>query len=555
MGRTRSAQRGCANSAGIGMAFPDYFEKNLQSAALLLQGIDAEGFKKTLEREVVAVATDDEALASKEGRATLDLSVRLLARLYPTLAFVTLGKAKSKDLESHRALARVVNSKIDFETTLSNVTHYLVIGSTKLRLPKGKRAVVIYAGSDNWLARVSTKGPVGSGSSDNPFGAGAAACVAVANIFRSSFKAQLPDAKPDVEVTFSVLLMAPVDPAKPLNPALKRFDIGEVYLAGVGAIGNGFVWAMGRVDCVGTLHLVDGEVLAQSNLQRYAMTVETDVNKAKVDLAKAWFSESGLQVEPHAKHWEQFVDERQIRSFDQVAVAVDTARTRINVQASLPRIVFNSWTQTGEAGISRHEFRGPGACLACLYIPDSEVPHYDQLITRALHLPETREQLLEIRKRLRLVEPTDRGFLDRVAAAAGVPIEELLPFENKPLESLYLQGICGGAVMTLAKGGNPAQRNEVPMAFQSAFAGILLAADLVAERRALRRRLATKTQINLMTALAPFPSNGQAKAKHCFCTDADFIAAYDAKYARSETAAAMKHKKGPPLKKKSGHSS
>lgn len=518
------------------MAFADYFEKNLQSAALLLQGIHAEAFKETLAQEVVAVAMDEKALASKEGRATLDLSVRLLARLYPTLAFVALGKAKSRDLEPYRALARTVNSKIDLvDNTVSNATHCLVVGSTKFRSPRGESPVVFYAGSNNWLARVSTKGPAGSGSSDNPFGSGAAACVAIANIFRSSFGVQLPQAKPDVEVTFSVLQMAPVDPKKALNPGLKRFKIGEVFLAGVGAIGNGFVWAMGRTRCHGVLHLVDGELLAQSNLQRYAMTIETDVGKPKVELAKAWLSKSGLKIESHAKHWEQFVGERQIWSFDHVAVAVDTARTRMNIQASLPRVVFNSWTQTGEVGISRHEFREPGACLACLYIPDKEAPHYDQLIARALHLPESREQLLEIRRRLQLAEPTDRAFLESIAASAGVPIEELLPFENKPLDSLYLEGICGGAVITLAKGGNRVQRNEVPMAFQSAFAGILLAADLVAERLVLRPRLATKTQINLMTALAPFPSNGQAKARRCFCTDADFIVAYDAKYPRSAT--------------------
>src|ERR1051325_9683534 len=195
MGRARRAQRGCPNPAGIGMAFADYFEKNLQSAALLLQGIDAEAFKTTLERQVVAVVVDDKALASKEGTATLDLSVRLLARLYPTLIFVNVGKAKSEDLDPYRALARSVNSKIDLEAALSSVTHCLVIGSTQLRLQRDNRPVVIYAGSDKWLAHVSTKGPAGSGSSDNPFGAGAAACVAIANIFRSSFKAQLPQAK------------------------------------------------------------------------------------------------------------------------------------------------------------------------------------------------------------------------------------------------------------------------------------------------------------------------------------------------------------------------
>jgi hypothetical protein len=165
-------------------------------------------------------------------------------------------------------------------------------------------------------------------------------------------------------------------------------------------------------------------------------------------------------------------------------------------------------------------------------MPEKQTPNEDELIARALHLPETRDQLLEIRTRIQLAIPTDRPFLDKVSTAASVPIDELLPFEGKPLRALYVQGICGGAVMTLAKGGNAVQRNEVPMAFQSAFAGILLAADLITERVGLRPRLPTKTQINLMTALAPMPSNSQAKVKRCFCMDPDFLARYHAKYPR-----------------------
>ncbi len=514
------------------MAFAEYFEKNLQSAALLLQGIDAASFKKTLQSDVVAVVFDDQALGSREGRAIIDLAVRLLARLYPTLALAAAGKANDKDLEEFELLARAINSKIDLRRGVGGATQCLVVGSTKPQLGRGKRPFVVYAGSDNWLARVTTKSPAGSGLSSNPFGAGAAACIAVANVFRWSFSAQLSRAKVDENLTFSVLEMKPVGPGNVLNPLLKRFDLGETFLPGVGAIGNGFVWASARLDCTGTLHLIDGETLAPSNLQRYAMTAEADVDKPKVELAKGWLAGSKLIVKDHNLHWEPFVSQREGRQFDQVAVAVDSAGTRINVQASLPRRVFNSWTQAGEAGLSRHAFDAPGACLACLYMPEKKTPNEDELIARALHLPETLDQLLEIRARIQLAVPTDRPFLDKVSTAASVPIDELLPFEGKPLRALYVQGICSGAVMTLAKGGNAVQRNEVPMAFQSALAGILLAADLVAERLGLRSRLPTKTQINLMTALAPMPSNGQEKAKRCFCMDPDFVARYDAKYAR-----------------------
>ena len=514
------------------MAFAEYFEKNLQSAALLLQGVDADAFKNALQHEVVAVVVDDQALDSREGRATVDLAVRLLARLYPTVAFAATGKADDRGLDEFELLARAINSKIDVRRGIAGATQCLVVGSTKPQLRRGNDPLVVYAGSDNWLARVTTKSPAGSGPSGNPFGAGAAACIAVANVFRASFSEQLSRAKVDENLTFSVLEMKPVESGKALNPLLQRFDFGEVYLAGVGAIGNGFVWASAHLDCTGTLHLIDEETLAPSNLQRYAMTVEADVDKRKVELAKGWLAGSELIVKDHNLHWEPFVSQREDRQFDQVAVAVDSARTRINIQASLPRRVFNSWTQAGEAGLSRHEFDAPGACLACLYTPEKQTPNEDELIVRALHLPETREQLLEIRMRIQLALPTDRSFLDKVSTAASVPIDELLPFEGKPLRALYVQGICGGAVMTLAKGGNAVQRNEVPMAFQSAFAGILLAADVVVERVGVRPRLPTKTQISLMTALTPMPSSGQAKAKRCFCMDPDFIAHYNAKYAR-----------------------
>ena len=47
--------------------------------------------------------------------------------------------------------------------------------------------------------------PAGCGRTKNPFGAGAAACFAVANIFRSTFGEQLGHPKPDEDLRFSVL--------------------------------------------------------------------------------------------------------------------------------------------------------------------------------------------------------------------------------------------------------------------------------------------------------------------------------------------------------------
>ena len=63
--------------------------------------------------------------------------------------------------------------------------------------------------------------------------------------------------------------------------------------------------------------------------------------------------------------------------------------------------------------------------------------------------------------------------------AVGVQPDELARFADLQLRELYTDAICGGAL--LAMGGSPGglERAEAPLAFQSALAGVLLAAELV----------------------------------------------------------------------------
>ncbi|RWB39812.1 MAG: hypothetical protein EOQ46_26240 [Mesorhizobium sp.] len=50
------------------------------------------------------------------------------------------------------------------------------VGDSRCPLPKA------VSGSSGWLAKFSVSQLVGSGESDNPLGAGAAACIAAANL-------------------------------------------------------------------------------------------------------------------------------------------------------------------------------------------------------------------------------------------------------------------------------------------------------------------------------------------------------------------------------------
>jgi hypothetical protein len=510
------------------VAFAEYFERNLDAARLLLRGLDPDGFKALLEKERIGLAFDQSASEVAEGCATIDLLIRLLARLYPNVGLVPLDRASAKYADQVAELATAVNPRISIAREAKEITRCITVGRTNSDKNVGSALTRIYVGSSGWIAKLSASKACGSQDSANPFGAGAAACIAAANIFRAVFAAQLPGSVLDSTLRVSILDLN-YGASKPMNPRLKPVNIGEMHLVGAGAIGNGFLWAMARLDCTGTLVVVDGEKIARSNLQRYAMTVAGDEGKYKAGVAAAWLSGTRLHVIPERLSWEEFMAARRNWLLDRVAVAVDTPATRINVQAALPRHLFNSWTQLGEVGLSRHEFLGPNACLACLYVPTQHRPNRDEIVLAALRLPP--DQLMDVRRRLELDIPSDAAFLEAVSVSRGVPLPLLLPYEGRPLRELYVEAVCGGAVMEFNSAETP-DRAEVPMAFQSALAGILLASDVIAHAGTFRASVPTITQIDMLQRFpaVPFRPRSKSSSGRCLCADPDFIAAYAGKY-------------------------
>lgn len=513
------------------MALADYFHRNAQAAAALVRGFDANALAEKLGKHVIGIALDETVKSSREARATLDLTLRLVSRLYPTLAIAPLEGRQNRYVKQLHELARVINPKIDFESDLTKVTKLLVVGRTPVQGGKKLEGQTWYLGSDNWIAGVSRNAPVGSGESANPFGAGAAACIGAANVFRAVFAEEVGEDVIDDELRLSVLDLLPAT-AKSPNPPLADVVLQDVHLTGAGAIGNGTLWALSRLPCRGTLHIVDPEKVTDSNLQRYVMLVDGDQDKEKASLSAGWLSANEqLEVTPHASDWATHVAAVPEYKVETVLSAVDSADARIQIQASLPRVIFNGWTQKGEAGVSRHrDFLGPMACLACLYVPTGTSENEDELVRRALKLPEDRPTLEQVRRRLQHSVPTEAAFLQQIATAAGVPYEKLAPFENRPLRDLYVEAVCGGQVMQFHEAALKA-RAEVPMGFQSVFSGLLLAAELARPEPFA----ATVTQVDFMASFPERPSRLRSKTivPPCLCADEDFRLVYGQKYGAS----------------------
>lgn len=511
------------------MALANFFDRAATAASQVLQGFDLATFRARLELQSVAIAFDSTAAASTEGRVTIDMAVNLLVRLYPTIGIVPLDRAARQHLRRLEELARSINPSIRFIKRPRNDSPLLVVGRTAAST--GARR--IFTGSNGWISYLSCTEPVGSGETGNPFGAAAAACFGVANIFRLTFADQLPGGGPDDAISFSVLTHEQGS-ERPVNPELLDVELSGSCVAGLGAVGNAFAWTLGRLPVLrGSLDLVDHEAVELSNLQRYVLTDQHSINRSKVELAAAYLTREGFEPRPHPVKWGGYLAERGDHNVERLIVAVDSAADRIAMQASLPRWICNAWTQTHDLGISRHNFLSDNACLMCLYLPDGKTLDEDEIVATSFGMPEAKKEL--IRPMLHHNAPMTEDLLTKIGTALNINTAELQVFVGKPIREFYVEAFCGGAIFKMSNGGQPTQA-LVPMAFQSALAGILLAAETVAHASGLRSEpRPTVTTINLLRPLTPYVSFPRKKDPHghCICQDLDYLAVYREKWIAS----------------------
>lgn len=260
------------------------------------------------------------------------------------------------------------------------------------------------------------------------------------------------------------------------------------------------------------------------------MASQHDVNKLKVTQAKEFMSNSKLIIKEKPFTWEEYMHERKDWLIRNIAVSVDSAKDRIIIQGSLPKKIFNEWTQPASLGVSRHLDFVNEACLTCLYIPDSKRKKLSEVIAESLGL---KDQEPLIRKYIATKTPVDNMILSLVSNAKGIPIDQLEAYIGKHMEIFYSEVVCGGILMRLNQKSEESAQVEVPSAFESALAGILLAAEIVIDAGNLRKKkIPTISKINLLRPLNNHLLEEQHKhhSSRCICKDPVFIKTYKNKW-------------------------
>ncbi len=245
----------------------------------------------------------------------------------------------------------------------------------------------------------------------------------------------------------------------------QTIDIGHAYLAGAGAIGNGFLWAAQHLQLSGQLEIVDDDIVSSGNLNRQIWFDPEDIGKAKVDQLKAKAQPlfPNLELTPRRSRLQNLPEKTDGPWLRRLIVAVDSRRARRELQNEFPGEVFDaSTTDIREIVLHYHRQPNKHACLSCIYEPDIEE------FTREKHIADHLGVTInEVR--------TER--ISRSAALIIVtrfPKAQITEIEGMAYDSFFKKMCAEGQLSVIAD-----KRTIAPFAFVSVLAGTLLALEVV----------------------------------------------------------------------------
>jgi ThiF family len=516
------------------VSLPPFLTRVQNAAGPLLGGLSESALGERLRDTSLVLEMDADAAEDTAHRAGYLLATNLAARLYPRLGF----DASDELTTAARKLALAINPGCTFGP------------------PRGRTLVLSWRGgeasadrvtvaAENWSAIIDGTRSAQSGAS--PLAAMAAAALGTGELFRALFADRLPHGRTE-PAPFSINLLT-LDQASKTAPVPERIELGTVHLAGCGAVGQSFMAALRELPVAGTLVAVDHDLVDEGNLQRYLLSVTDDVGSAKPTVIERALANSDLVVEPVESVWG--ADQRSAPGRATVISALDSKQGRIELQGGLPKEIFNAWTQTEDIGVSRHQAFGEEPCLACLAWPKRARRNESEKIAEALGESELRVShylgnktpvgqplpaaIVKGTRRLPLPEGTNTwsersllaDLIDRYQLPPG-PFEALAVLQ---VEQLYRDAVCAG--MLIEHRSEREDDVSVPLAHQSALAGILLATALVVDRVPELRSLRPDTTIARYDVLRggeqhwPRP---RGREERCICRDADYVAAFAARW-------------------------
>jgi hypothetical protein len=294
----------------------------------------------------------------------------------------------------------------------------------------------------------------------HPIGLLLGACYAVGAILRKAFKDLLPFPSPEI---LKINLVELLGDDLPLLYEVATFD--EAYLAGAGAIGNGFIYGLSQFQVRGVLHVADDDLVSDGNLQRCVFFTEGDIDLRKAerlcDTMRVILP--GIEAVPHNVRLQDVPGRKSGAWLERLIVAVDSPRARRNLQSEIPGEVYDAST-TGISEVVLHFNRQPTdlACMSCVYYESPEEHAHEKHVATALGVA---------------VEDVKCARISESAAATicgRYPQLDRSSLVGLAYDTMFKQ-LCSTGQLTTPEG----RQVLAPFAFVAVLAGALLAVEFV----------------------------------------------------------------------------
>ncbi len=302
--------------------------------------------------------------ARDENIATLQLLVGLDASkadaVVDARAVLTVGNGNARPVADLicRLLQRTIKDVREDPAEFTAVE--IIVGDAQPRTTAPK----VWVMADGLMLRIGTRcAPSGPFCSPPIFNL-IAACHAAATAVRLL--------APAGRLTFTDPIL--VDPAAIMGGSLdsisRQTRFGKTFLAGAGAVGNAFVFALGMLDVEGELHIVDPDIVTDGNLNRTLLFELDDIGQPKVSVLvrRAAPFLPGVRLVPRMCRIQDLEERGPHAWLERLVVGVDSRRARRRLQDELPLHVFDaSTTGIAEAVLTFGTAGSNYACMGCLY--------------------------------------------------------------------------------------------------------------------------------------------------------------------------------------------
>lgn len=386
--------------------------------------------------------------------AALGIGEEQAAELLNIAALVTASTEAGAGAVASEVLAILSRtfSDVGAETTQAPAVE-IVIGAAEPR----SDAPVVWVTCDGDTVRISTIRP-----ERLQFAMLHGALIVVVACYVCSAAAAV--AIPGLAATRNTIEFSLSDLALPERMWTEQVELDATYLAGAGAVGNGFIWALRHFRVGGQLDLVDPDDASSGNLNRQVWFDEEDVGKPKAKRlalrAQPYFPD--LALKHHKSELQELKSKTDPRWLKRLIVGVDSRRVRRHLQGELPREVYDAST-TGIQEVVLHFNRQPNtlACLGCVYHETPRERAREEHVAEALGV--TANEVATGR-----ISPDAAA---RIGARYG---RDGKAIEGMAYDSLFKELCSEKALMV------EGQQVLAPFAFVSVLAGALLAIEMVA---------------------------------------------------------------------------